>query len=109
MDKKIDDHELFNNRSFIVDKENFNSNVIISNLRLKLTKNSSFIKCPFCSYESLTIVTKSINFIAILYCISSLVILWIIIQKFRGKELTFFNVEHRCLKCESKIAEINAC
>ena len=75
----------------------------------KMSHRSTYIECPFCSYQSLTIINKRLNYIAILICITTLVVFWVLVQKIRGKDLTFYNITHNCRKCESTIAEISAC
>ena len=71
--------------------------------------SSSYVSCPFCSHESLTVVKKSINWFTIFFCLFSLIIIWILLQKVRGKTLSIWNIEHYCMKCDNKISENNSC
>lgn len=70
---------------------------------------SSFVQCPYCSYEALTNVRKSLSIVAVLACISTLFVVWALVQKLRGKSLTFFDIQHYCLKCDNMLAEVSAC
>ena len=67
------------------------------------------LNCTFCHKFMRTNVTKSISLRALLLCLFSFVIFYILFQYCRGKEIWCYNATHTCPYCGQIVGTYDAC
>lgn len=78
-------------------------------LKRALKSRSAYACCPFCNHSSMTVTQKSCSPSSAVSCIAGGVILWLIVQAIRGKDLNCENVRHFCSNCNKEITEYRSC
>ncbi len=83
-------------------------NQIIPVSPIQLKTNPVSTVCPFCRNNITTVVETEFNCLNCCFCCWNMV-LWLIVQLVREKELNCTNATHKCPMCHRIIGQYNAC
>jgi hypothetical protein len=81
----------------------------VNNLKKGLRSEAMKVNCPYCNNFDFTKVETSRNNCNMAFCILSLYVPWCITKIFRRKDKNFSNAVHRCCKCDTQLANYDAC
>lgn len=79
------------------------------NLRAALKSNAQFVTCPFCRTQGMTRTEEACSCPSILCCICFGGLGWLLFQACRGKDINCTDSNHYCGKCNSNLANYQAC
>ena len=92
---------------------NNNNNDRISNelnvLNSSLKSNSQLVLCPYCNHLGFTNIDKSFSVSNLFCCLSFGAAAWIAFQVLRKKDISFYNANHKCTKCQNVLNDYKAC
>lgn len=99
--------EIINNLT--QDRQNVSINGVNLGDLTQFKSNPVFTKCPHCSENGFTNVSRKTNFMNLLCCCVCTTMPWVIFQSIRNKDINCQDAEHYCSNCKNVIVRYESC